>query len=118
MKGIYIVYLLSKDGNSLYLSFNQGCTDIRKGHTKKETIEIMHQNAEDIRNRIDARGFRADNDAKLGSSLTDLGEFYQEGIIFYREYKKGNVPEESELRSDLKRMVEIYQDYVNKNNIW
>ena len=51
-KGIYIVYLLSKDGNSLYLSFNQGCTDIRKNNSKKDTIRIMREKAEDIRKRI------------------------------------------------------------------
>ncbi len=115
-KGIYIVYLLSKDGNSLYLSFNQGCTDIRKTHTKRETIQIMHQNAEDIRARIDARGFKADNEAKLGDSLTELGELYQEGMIFYKEYKKGNVPEEIELRADLQKMIDIYQDYTSGSN--
>ncbi|MDD2972755.1 MAG: DUF3578 domain-containing protein [Lachnospiraceae bacterium] len=112
-KGIYIVYLLSKDGNSLYLSFNQGCTDIRKNHTKKETITIMHENAESIRNRIDSRGFSADNAARLGDGLTELGELYQEGMIFYKEYRKGSVPEETELQDDLRRMMEIYKEYVD-----
>lgn len=115
-KGIYIVYLLSEDGNSIYISLNQGCTDIKAKHTKKDTIRIMNQNAKDIRAHIDARGFRSDNKAKLGESLTELGELYQEGMIFYKEYKKGRVPEEVELREDLKKMVEIYQDYVFENS--
>lgn len=112
-KGIYIVYLLSKDGNSLYLSFNQGCTDIRKNNSKKDTIRIMHEKAEAIRQQIDSRGFQADNDAKLGDGLTELGELYQEGMIFYKEYKKGNVPDEAELQNDLSRMMDIYKEYVN-----
>lgn len=112
-KGVYIVYLLSKDGNSLYLSFNQGCTDIRKNHTKKETIRIMHENAEAIRKRIDSRGFKADNEASLGEGLTELGELYQEGMIFYKEYRKGNLPEENELQDDLRKMMEIYKEYVD-----
>ena len=112
-KGIYIVYLLSKDGNSLFLSFNQGCTDIRKNNSKKDTIRIMHEKAESIRKQIDSRGFRADNDAKLGDGLTELGELYQEGMIFYKEYKKGNVPGESELQNDLRLMMEIYKEYVD-----
>ena len=112
-KGIYIVYLLSKDGNSLYLSFNQGCTDIRKNNSKKDTIRIMREKAEDIRKRIDSRGFNADNNAKLGDGLTELGELYQEGMIFYKEYKKGNVPGESELQNDLRLMMDIYKEYVN-----
>ena len=88
-KGIYIVYLLSKDGNSLYLSFNQGCTDIRKNNSKKDTIRIMREKAEDIRKRIDSRGFNADNNAKLGDGLTELGELYQEGMIFYNSDSPG-----------------------------
>lgn len=106
-------YLLSKDGNSLYLSFNQGCTDIRKNNSKKDTIRIMREKAEDIRKRIDSRGFNADNNAKLGDGLTELGELYQEGMIFYKEYKKGNVPGESELQNDLRLMMDIYKEYVN-----
>lgn len=119
-KGIYIVFLLSKDGNSLYISFNQGCTDIRKNHTKKETIQIMHENATEIRKRISSRGFRADNDAKLGNSLTELGELYQEGMIFYKEYKKENIPVENELQDDLQKMMSIYKEYVSgeSEEVW
>ena len=42
-KGVYIVYLLSSDGNSLYLTFNQGCTDIRNNHTKKESTFCINR---------------------------------------------------------------------------
>ena len=111
--GVYIVYLLSKDGSSLYLTFNQGCTDINKGHSRKETIQIMHHTAKEIRNRVDARGFNLDDGVVLGSGLSGLGEFYQEGAIFYKEYKKGTVPTEDVLRKDLADMMEIYADYVS-----
>lgn len=111
-RGVYIVYLLSNDGKSLYLSFNQGCTDIRNRHSKKETIKIMHQNAESIRNRINSRGFSSDS-IFLGNSLTELGELYQEGMIFYKEYKRGAVPPEEELQDDLRKMIQIYKDYVD-----
>lgn len=62
---------------------------------------------------MNSRGFNAVNNAKLGDGLTELGELYQEGMIFYKEYKKGNVPGESELQNDLKRMMDIYKEYVN-----
>ena len=39
-KGVYIVYLLSKDSKRLYLTFNQGCTEISNSHGKKETKGI------------------------------------------------------------------------------
>ncbi len=33
-RGVYIVYLLSKDCQSLYLTFNQGCTEIKRSVVK------------------------------------------------------------------------------------
>ena len=112
-KGVYIVYLLSKDGQTLYLTFNQGCTDIRKVNSKKETIKIMREKAAEIISSIDSRGFRSDEDVNLGDGLTELAELYQRGIIFYKAYRKGAVPSEDELQSDLRKMMDIYSDYVS-----
>lgn len=112
-KGVYIVYLLSSDGNSLYLTFNQGCTEIRNSHSKRETIEIMRNKAADIVKKIDSRGFYSDTNISLGYGLTELAELYQKGTIFYKEYKKNNIPTESELQSDLSKMLNIYDDYIN-----
>lgn len=113
-KGVYIVYLLSQDGNSLFLTFNQGCTEIRKNHSKKETIRLMHENTERIRGILDNRGFHADSQALLGNKLTELGELYQEGIIFYKEYKRNSLPQEDELRLDLENIMGIYKEYAGR----
>ena len=115
-KGVYIVYLLSSDGNSLYLTFNQGCTDIRNSHSKKDTIDIMRKRADELINQIDSRGFLSDTNIFLGNGLTELAELYQKGTIFYKEYKKNNIPSEGELREDLSKMIEIYDDYVKNLN--
>ena len=111
-KGVYIVYLLSRDGKRLYLTFNQGCTDISERHTRKETIEIIRSNARKIRQGIDPRGFIADENIDLGDNLKGLGEFYQKGTIFYKEYIQGQVPAEEELRRDLSKMIDIYKEYI------
>lgn len=112
-KGVYIVYLLSKDGQTLYLTFNQGCTDLRRVNTKKDTIKIMREKAAKIVAQIDSRGFRSDEEVNLGDSLTELAELYQRGVIFYKAYHKGAVPAEEELQSDLKKMMDIYADYIS-----
>ena len=119
-KGIYIVYLLSRDAKSLYLTFNQGCTDIRRTHSKKETINIMRQNASKLVEKLDARGFRSDELINLGDELTELGEMYQKGTIFYKEYKVNDIPSEVELVNDLSKMMDIYKDYIAMctNIIW
>ena len=113
-KGVYIVYLLAKDCQTLYLTFNQGCTDIRSNNSKKETIRIMRENAKYIAAQIDSRGFADDEDINLGDNLTELAELYQKGTIFYKAYRKGAVPSDAELRSDLMNMMDIYKEYADK----
>ena len=115
-KGIYVVYLLSKDSNRLYLTFNQGCTEISNTHSKRETIQIMHDQANEIRSKVNNRGFVADCNIDLGNRLTSLGTYYQEGTIFYKQYNIENLPDEAELQDDLSRMMEIYKDYVDSKN--
>ena len=114
-RGVYIVYLLEKNGNSLYLTFNQGCTEIRNSHSKRETIRIMREKAAEIVRKIDSRGFRTDESINLGDGLTDLGELYQKGTIFYKEYRKDAIPNETELQDDLAKMMDIYREYVRDN---
>ena len=121
-KGVYIVYLLSKDGNKLYLTFNQGSASIRQSHSKAETIRIMREKAADLVSKIDSRGFRSDENISLGNNLTERAELYQKGTVFYTEYVKGSVPEEDVLRKDLANMMAIYSDYIalsqDKNDGW
>lgn len=116
-KGVYIVYLLAKDGNTLYLTFNQGCTKIRENNSKKDTIKIMRQNAAQIVAKIDSRGFATDENINLGDGLTELAELYQKGTIFYKAYRKGSVPSETELQADLTKMMDIYREYAGKQQV-
>ena len=110
-KGVYVVYLLAKDGKTLYLTFNQGCTDLRKNNSKTETIRIMRQRATEITEKIDSRGFKTDEDINLGDSLTELAELYQKGTIFYKAYHKDSIPSNKVLLDDLKNMMDIYKEY-------
>lgn len=110
-KGVYIVYLLAKDGKTLYLTFNQGCTDISRNHSKRDTIQIMRDRARKIIGHLDSRGFRIDENINLGSGLTTLAELYQKGTIFYKAYHQESIPSEDELRNDLSNMMAIYADY-------
>ena len=112
-KGVYVVYLLSKDTNTMYLTLNQGCTDIRSSHSKKETIQIMRARAKEITSVIDYKDFRVDESIHLGDGLTELAELYQKGTICYKSYKKGAIPTEEELRIDLLNVLEIYSDYIH-----
>lgn len=112
--GVYIVYLLSADGNSLFLTFNQGFTDIAKDKTTKETVDEMRKRASDCISKLNKHSFRSDENISLGSNLTNRAEMYQKGTIFYKEYQKQNLPSEEILRQDLNDMLEIYEEYYEK----
>lgn len=113
-KGVYIVYLLSEDSQRLYLTLNQGCTDISQSHSKRETIDILHQKADQIRSTVKNHGFIGRCDIDLGEKLPKLGEFYREGTIFYTQYQVSKIPDEETLHDDLADMISIYQEYVKK----
>ena len=113
-KGVYIVYLLSKDTNTLYLTFNQGCTELRRTHKKQEVIQIMRECANEIINSIDSHGFQTDEDINLGDGLGELAELYQKGTIFYKAYHKGAIPSEEEVQDDLRKMMDVYTEYYRR----
>jgi hypothetical protein len=112
--GVYIVYLLSADGNSLFLTFNQGFTDIAKDKSVKETVDEMRKRASDCILKLNKLSFRSDENISLGNNLTNRAEMYQKGTIFYKEYKKHNLPSEDTLEKDLKDMLGIYEEYYEK----
>lgn len=115
-RGVYIVYLLSKDSKRLYLTFNQGCTEISNSHGKRETIKIMRDNANEIVGYTDAHGFGVGDEINLGEGLTSLGQYYERGTIYYKRYDIDDVPNEEELRQDLASMMEIYRQYAQHQN--
>ena len=120
-KGVYIVYLLSKDGDRLYLTLNQGCTEIKnEGYPKRKIIEILKERAQDILSKIDSKEFLTESTINLGKFLPELAELYQAGTICYKEYKKSSLPEDEEMLRDLEQMISVYDMYVesqsNKDN--
>ena len=112
--GVYIVYLLSSNGNSLYLTLNQGVTEAGKNSTTSETIKALRENAARISAQLNNRSFLSDENINLGNDITDLGRKYQKGTIFYKKYSKQNIPSEEILQDDLKNMLDIYQEYYDK----
>ena len=100
-KGEYIVYLLSVDDKILYLTFNQGCTELRKEYSKTETIKKLKKNSNFIQEKIESRRFSKENINLLcNGKKNENAEMYEEGCIFSKAYNIENLPEEYELRED------------------
>jgi len=112
-KGVYIVYLFTSDCESVYLTLNQGCTELKNTLGKNKAVEKMKKTAEEIIATIDSRGFSTGDNIDL-KDTRELPYLYERGTIFYKEYKKGQIPSNDVLVSDLKNMVEIYDEYIVK----
>ncbi len=117
-EGQYIIYLLSNDKKTLYLTFNQGCTNLLNQYGIKKTLEIVKQNAFMARQKINPRGFSTD-EMDLHYPHDSKAQLYEAGMIFSKAYNIDELPSEKELRDDFSNMIEIYKDYnklFSKNN--
>ena len=116
-KGEYIIYLLSVDDKTLYLTFNQGCEELEDKYGKFETIKKLKENSSFIQKNIESRGFSKENISLLcEGKKTKNSEMYNAGCIFSKAYNIENLPEEFELREDLKNMIDIYKEFVSLKN--
>ena len=107
-EGVYIVYLFSEDMKRVYLTLNQGYTNLKKQLGSKESKAQMIKIRNDIRNSLDKRKFIANNELKIGKPE------YEDGCIFYKEYQYNNLPTNEVLIKDLQSMINIYEEYYYK----
>lgn len=108
-KGVYIVYLFNQDCSKVYLTLNQGCTELKDNPNK---TNILLGNAKKYREIISHKAFVPDCNFNIGNH--DLGIDYRDGTILYKEYSKQNLPSEEQLQADLRDMLEIYEEYYEK----
>ena len=121
-RGVYIVYLLNKDTKELYLTLNQGATDVAQGGdgsgklaftgiaaaSNGKITESLQARARTIRNQIgDFEGLASD-------AINTGSKPYDAGCIYYKKYTLDTLPEDEVLYSDLQRLIEAYQAYYDK----
>lgn len=104
-EGIYIVYLFSEDMKRLYLTINQGCTNLNKKLGRKAALNQMRITREEFRIKYPSNLFKTDNDLKVGNND------YEEGCIYYEEYSIDDFPSEEKIIEDLSKIIEIYNEY-------
>lgn len=122
-RGVYIVYLLNKDTKELFLTLNQGATDIvQKGggesgklafqgvalNNNKKTNNFLKANAESIREVI------GDNCPLEYGVINTGSEAYDAGCIYYKKYELLSIPDDDELLDDLDHFINAYKTYYEK----
>ena len=121
-KGVYIVYLLNKDTKELFLTLNQGATDVAQGGDSTGKLAFTgiasasnSKAAESLKNR--AKNIRSEIGSfpGLGSDPIDTGsKAYDAGCIYYIKYTLDSLPEDEELYSDLNKFIDAYKAYYDK----
>ena len=119
-KGVYIVYLLNKDTQELYLTFEIAATEamnVRQnpdgsavftgvvGNSNPELSSKLQKKADEIRKAIPDDYFSKDTLINSGA----VG--YDSGAIYYKKYSLQDLPAGEQLVYDLNRMMEIYKRY-------
>lgn len=104
-EGVYIVYLFSEDMQRVYLTLNQGCTNLKKKLGAKLAREEMQKVRTQLREKYNIDKFAIDNELIVGN------RDYEEGCIFYKEYNIGNIPLETQIKEDLESLIKVYDSY-------
>ncbi|SCH49128.1 MrcB family domain-containing protein [Romboutsia sp. 1001713B170207_170306_H8] len=104
-EGVYIVYLFSRDMKRVYLTLNQGYTNLQNKLGKKDSKLEMIKKRDYLRSKLNKYDFKDDNNINVEKPE------YEEGCIFYKQYNLGSIPSEEALLHDLENMIEIYKEY-------
>lgn len=121
-RGVYLVYLLNKDKKELYLTLNQGATDISQngavgndgklaftgvtGSSNAKSLAKLRSNAVHIQSVVGSVPFSTDELIKCGAPN------YDAGAVCYKKYTLENLPDEQQLFEDLREFIAIYARYA------
>ncbi|WP_405520063.1 MrcB family domain-containing protein [Streptomyces canus] len=109
-RGMYLVYLFAEDMKTVSLSLNQGVTELRETFGAREAEKRLRGEAEAIRG-----AFPSDVTGTL-EDVIDLGgrpglpKAYEAGNILAYVYAVASLPTEEALKTNLRRMIQLYQD--------
>lgn len=121
-RGVYLVYLLNKDKKELYLTLNQGATDVSQngavgndgklaftgvtGSSNAKSLAKLRSNAVHIQSVVGSVPFSTDELIKCGAPN------YDAGAVCYKKYTLENLPDDQQLLKDLKEFIAIYARYA------
>ncbi|WP_100906291.1 MrcB family domain-containing protein [Methanobacterium subterraneum] len=117
--GYYLVYLFREDMKGVYLSLNQGMTNIRnQTSNNSKTKQILRSQAKAFRNQLqDDLSSELIEDIDLGVENSPNAPFYEAGNIYAKYYSADNLPSEDILEADYKEILRLYELLVGGNPI-
>lgn len=119
--GYYIVYLFSSDMQNIYLSLNQGWTFYKNKYGLQKGLKEVQLESKVLRNNLNLSKSKLKQSViSLAISQTNsLAMGYEAAHITGTCYKKGKIPNNEKLRSDLLEMIGLYKLLKEqKNNLY
>jgi 5-methylcytosine-specific restriction enzyme B len=113
-RGVYCVFLFRQDMSGVYLALNQGVTELKRQHGRKESRSILRSRAQDLRkhcNDLLQLGFALDDEIDLRAD-SGLGSDYEDSVIAYKLYEKQNVPDDVSILKDLDAVLNAHDKYL------
>ena len=110
-KGVYGVLLFREDLSGVYLTLNQGVTEVTDQHPKIEARKILRERANQyglLVPELKAAGFNIDADIDLKTE-GDLGINYEASTIACKLYTRGAIPSDDAIAADLEALLASYQ---------
>ena len=104
--GWYIVLLFSENGDSLYLSLNQGVKNITRKESKSLAEDVRSRLLKDEVSALLDRGFCLE--MELG--VTRLAKKYSDANVIAKAYKKSILPTDEEIFEDIELLTPLLKN--------
>jgi len=117
--GVYVVYLFCEDMSGVYLTFNQGVTQLFDELAAAEARRELVRRAEQLRGgaeELTKAGFSLDNEVDLRTK-GQLGRRYELSTIAHKFYPRDAIPSDDELLRDLEQALVTYDSYLESRQM-
>ena len=117
-QGVYIVYLVNPRNKELFLTLNQGATEVISGTIDKFNISVTGAKNTSANNILrtranEIRKLLHDEELFYDEGIDTGSEAYDAGCIYYKKYTLDNLPNDNGLIDDLNKYIKVYQKYVD-----
>jgi hypothetical protein len=114
-EGVYVVFLITTGLDRIFLTLNQGTTNLVRELGQREAQMRMLDVASKTRGLVShllVAGFVLDNEIKLGGGGW-LAKNYEIGTIAHIDFKTNNVPDDERMNELLEAVLEAYDQTVD-----
>ena len=106
-RGVYVIFLFRADLSGVYLTLNQGTTEMGSGAGVAVELRRRAQALREGCGALPARGFLLDNTIDLHST-TPIARGYQHATAAHKVFEAGKVPEDAVIEADLAAVCGAY----------